>query len=137
MSCTKLSIADHDMLTLQVNAELSATADTACIQAQAVTPTPSDPTPSPLPPGTLYCQTVDAIQSHTAESIIAGNPMTPHLDLLLSHSLTPMSMSDHNPLALAELLATDTLQPWWPPLYEVELSVFSLLNFFHHSWFLS
>jgi hypothetical protein len=96
----------------------------------STTPLPKTPSPS----------LQEAAMSHTVDSIMAGNPILP-MPTLPPHPDTPMSMGSDFPLASANTQAPDPgpnpSSTQCPPLFDVKVSVFGILNHFHKCWFLS
>jgi hypothetical protein len=75
-------------------------------------------------------------KSRVAAAVLAGISPTLHLDP--SPCPSPPRAASEAPLsALAEARATDANSTWRPPYYEIEVSVFNLLNHFQKWWFLS
>jgi hypothetical protein len=78
-----------------------------------------------------------ALHSQTADAVLSGVTPTPHPEPLPPHPDTPMLMGGDFPPANTSSQATDTGSPWWPPFFDVKVSVFGILNMFCKHWFLS
>jgi hypothetical protein len=102
------------------------------MHTESFSPSPALLTPNP--------SLQDAVMSRTAESIVAGNPILP-MPPLPTHPDSPMSMGGDFLSAPADTHGTDPgLDPSptrCPPLYDVDMSVFNILNHFRKQWFLS